>query len=43
MATFDAGISTGKWIGYQILYGAGRGLGLQMVSFRESLNNSTNL
>ena len=32
IATFDAGTSTGKWIGYQILYGAGRGLGLQMVS-----------
>ena len=31
MATFSPGTSTGKWIGYQILYGAGRGLGLQMV------------
>ncbi|KAL6713714.1 hypothetical protein ACLMJK_008206 [Lecanora helva] len=30
MATFNAETSTGKWIGYQILYGAGRGLGLQM-------------
>ncbi|KAL9607326.1 MAG: hypothetical protein Q9167_007752 [Letrouitia subvulpina] len=30
IATFDAGTSTGKWIGYQILYGAGRGLGIQM-------------
>ncbi|KAL8706038.1 MAG: hypothetical protein Q9201_000860 [Fulgogasparrea decipioides] len=30
MATFDAGTPTGKWVGYQILYGAGRGLGLQM-------------
>ncbi|KAJ4302891.1 hypothetical protein N0V90_001782 [Kalmusia sp. IMI 367209] len=30
IATFSPGTSTGKWIGYQILYGAGRGLGLQM-------------
>jgi hypothetical protein len=33
IATFTPGTSTGKWIGYQILYGAGRGLGLQMVSW----------
>ena len=31
MATFSPSTPTGKWIGYQILYGAGRGLGLQMV------------
>ncbi len=31
LATFSASTSTGKCIGYQILYGAGRGLGLQMV------------
>jgi hypothetical protein len=31
IATFVPGTPTGKWIGYQILYGAGRGLGLQMV------------
>ncbi|OQV07341.1 hypothetical protein CLAIMM_11792 [Cladophialophora immunda] len=30
IATFSPSTSTGKWIGYQILYGAGRGLGLQM-------------
>ena len=43
MATFDAETSTGKWIGYQILYGAGRGLGLQMVSLRNFLNNSVTI
>lgn len=31
IATFSPDTSTGKWIGYQILYGVGRGLGLQMV------------
>ena len=31
MATFSPSTPTGKWIGYQVLYGAGRGLGLQMV------------
>ncbi|KAF2761484.1 putative MFS multidrug transporter [Pseudovirgaria hyperparasitica] len=30
MATFSPDTSTGKWIGYQIIYGVGRGLGLQM-------------
>lgn len=31
IATFSPSTPAGKWIGYQILYGAGRGLGLQMV------------
>ena len=31
IATFSARTPTGEWIGYQIIYGAGRGLGLQMV------------
>jgi len=31
ISTFSPGTSTGKWIGYQILLGVGRGLGLQMV------------
>ena len=31
IATFSPSTPTGKWVGYQILYGAGRGLGLQMV------------
>ncbi|KAF2259657.1 putative MFS multidrug transporter [Lojkania enalia] len=30
ISTFQPDTATGKWIGYQILYGAGRGLGLQM-------------
>ncbi|CAI7636444.1 unnamed protein product [Penicillium glandicola] len=30
ISTFSPSTPTGKWIGYQILYGAGRGLGLQM-------------
>ncbi|KAF1974319.1 putative MFS multidrug transporter [Bimuria novae-zelandiae CBS 107.79] len=30
ISTFQPHTSTGKWIGYQILYGVGRGLGLQM-------------
>lgn len=29
-STFSIGTSTGEWIGYQILFGAGRGLGFQM-------------
>lgn len=29
-STLDAHTSTGKWIGYQILFGLGRGVGLQM-------------
>ncbi|KAI4249995.1 MAG: hypothetical protein LQ352_005454 [Teloschistes flavicans] len=33
MATFDAETPTAKWIGYQILYGVGRGLGLKCQSF----------
>ena len=31
LATFSPSTPTGKWIGYQIICGAGRGLGLQMV------------
>ena len=30
MYTFDIGTSMGKWIGYQILFGAGSGLGFNM-------------
>ncbi|TVY62266.1 Efflux pump mlcE [Lachnellula suecica] len=30
IATFSPGTPTGKWVGYQILYGFGRGLGIQM-------------
>ncbi|KAJ5641800.1 hypothetical protein N7490_005800 [Penicillium lividum] len=30
ISTFSPSTPTGKWIGYQILYGAGRGLGLQI-------------
>lgn len=33
IATFSPSTPTGKWIGYQILYGVGRGLGIQMVCF----------
>jgi hypothetical protein len=33
MSTFSPTTSTGKWIGYQIIYGVGRGLGVQMVRF----------
>jgi hypothetical protein len=39
IATFVPGTPTGKWIGYQILYGTGRGLGLQMV--RRELSKTT--
>jgi hypothetical protein len=31
--TFKLSTSTGEWIGYQILGGVGRGLGMQIVSF----------
>ncbi|MCJ1299983.1 hypothetical protein MMC08_002777 [Hypocenomyce scalaris] len=30
VSTFSPGTSTGQWVGYQILLGAGRGFGLQM-------------
>lgn len=44
IATFSPGTSTGKWIGYQILYGAGRGLGLQMVCLKfPNTDTSANL
>lgn len=33
LSTFDPNTSTGKWIGYQILVGAGQGGALQMVCF----------
>ena len=33
LSTFDPHTSTGKWIGYQILVGAGQGGALQMVGF----------
>jgi len=29
-STFSPGTATGEWIGYQILFGAGRGIGFQM-------------
>lgn len=32
MSSWSVTTSTGEWIGYQILYGSGRGLGMQMVS-----------
>lgn len=32
LSTLSVGTSTGKWIGYQILLGFGRGFGLQMVN-----------
>ncbi|KAF6806401.1 MFS multidrug transporter [Colletotrichum musicola] len=31
MSTWSVTTGTGKWIGYQILYGSGRGLGMQMA------------
>ena len=40
MATFSASTPTGKWIGYQILYGTGRGLGLQMVCLTPHITHS---
>lgn len=32
ISTLSPTTSTGKWIGYQIIHGVGRGLGMQMVS-----------
>nr|XP_036589190.1 MFS multidrug transporter [Colletotrichum truncatum]KAF6800832.1 MFS multidrug transporter [Colletotrichum truncatum] len=31
MSTWSPSTKTGEWIGYQVLYGSGRGLGLQMA------------
>lgn len=47
MTTFKVDTSSGKWIGYQVIAGFGRGLGMQMVrtslryrySFFVSLNS----
>lgn len=37
LATLSPSTSTGKWIGYQILIGVGRGIGLQMVRINSSV------
>lgn len=37
LSTFTPSTSVGKWIGYQILSGAGRGLGMQIVSISHVL------
>lgn len=37
MSTLTQHTSTAKWIGYQIILGAGRGAGMQMVSSSLSL------
>ncbi|KAM7187818.1 Major facilitator superfamily domain containing protein [Rhypophila sp. PSN 637] len=37
MSTFDVATSVGNWIGYQILFGAGCGMGIQMVSTHFSI------
>jgi hypothetical protein len=37
LATLSPSTSTGKWIGYQILLGVGRGIGLQMVRINWSI------
>lgn len=34
LSTFVPQTSTGKWIGYQILLGFGRGMSMQMVCFQ---------
>ena len=39
LSTLAPGTSTGKWIGFQILLGAGSGSGLQMVGFTLSIVN----
>jgi hypothetical protein len=38
MTTFKVDTSSAKWIGYQVIGGFGRGLGMQMV--RTSLSSS---
>ena len=37
LSTLSPGTSTGKWIGYQIILGTGRGLGMQMVRLNFSV------
>jgi hypothetical protein len=37
--TFSPNTPAGKWIGYQILYGVGRGLGIQMVCLIFTITN----
>lgn len=41
MSTFSPSTPIGKWIGFQIIYGAGRGLGLQMVCSMTPITSST--
>lgn len=43
MTTFVPSISTGKWIGYQILVGAGRGLSIQVVGAARQANRKTSI
>lgn len=38
ISTFTPNTATGKWIGYQILIGAGRGAGFQTVTTHPRVN-----
>lgn len=38
LSTWSATTTTGEWIGYQIIFGAGRGAGLQMVRSLDEIN-----
>jgi hypothetical protein len=41
LSTLAPGTSTGKWIGYQIIAGVGRGLGVQIVSLLSPTKSAT--
>lgn len=43
ISTFAPSTPTGRWISYQILYGVGRGLGLQMVREVDLVSASSKL
>lgn len=42
LSTLSPTSSTGMWVGFQIIVGVGRGMGLQMVSSRSCLHKARN-
>lgn len=40
ISTYSPSTSIGEWIGYQVLLGAGRGIGMQMVCSSQTLSSS---
>ena len=43
VSTFSPNTPTHRWVGYQIILGSGRGIGMQMVSGFGSLKSNANV